>query len=67
MGIHLLRCVHGNKQIGTHDGIHDTFATIMQDVNFHMGREELHALPSTTFNSFCQRVDIVLTQNGICT
>jgi len=25
MGIHLLSCVHGNKRIGTHDVIYDTF------------------------------------------
>jgi hypothetical protein len=32
-----------------------------------MGREQLHALPSTTFNSSCQRIDIVLTKYGIHT
>ncbi len=36
----------------THDGILDTFVTIvMQDDAFHVGLEQLHALPSTTFNS----------------
>jgi hypothetical protein len=36
----------------THDAILDTFVTIvMQDVGFHVGLEQLHALPSTTFNS----------------
>jgi hypothetical protein len=37
MGIRLLCCVHGNERIGTHDAIHDTFATIAQDVGFHVG------------------------------
>jgi hypothetical protein len=32
MGIHFLRCVHGNKHIGTHDAIRDTFIVIAQDV-----------------------------------
>ncbi len=67
MGIHFLRCAHGNKRIGTHDVICDTFATITQDVGFHVGRKQLHALPSTTFNSFCQEVDIMLTKDGIHT
>jgi len=29
MGIHLLRCAHGNERIGTHDAIHNTFVTIV--------------------------------------
>jgi hypothetical protein len=32
-----------------------------------VGREQLHALPSITFNFSHQRVDIVLTKDGICT
>jgi hypothetical protein len=67
MDIHLLRCVHGNEHIGTHDAICNTFVAIAQDASFHMGREQLHVLPSTTFNSFRQRIDIVLTKYGICT
>jgi hypothetical protein len=67
MGIHLLHCVHDNKHIGTHDAICDTFATITPDVGFHMGQEQLHALPSTTFNSSHQQVDIVLTKDAIHT
>jgi hypothetical protein len=51
MGIHFLRCFHGNERIGTHDAVHDTFATIVQDVGFHMGREQLHVFPSNMFNS----------------
>jgi hypothetical protein len=29
MGIHILRCAHGNECTRTHDVIHDIFATIM--------------------------------------
>ncbi len=39
----------------------------MRDDSFRVGQEQLHALPSTTFNSSHQRVDIVLTKDGICT
>jgi hypothetical protein len=65
MGIHLLHYVHGNECIGTHDAIHDTFATIAQDASFHMGREQLHVFPSTTFNFFRRRINIVLTKDDI--
>jgi hypothetical protein len=64
MGIHLLCCVHGNERIGTHDAIHDTFVAVVWDASFHMGRKQLHALPSTTFNSSYQWIDIVLTKEG---
>ncbi len=37
MGIHLLRCIHGNKCTKTHDVVCDTFATIARNVGFHMG------------------------------
>ncbi len=67
MGIHLLHCAYGNERMGTHDAIHDTFSTIMQDVNFHVGWKQLHALPSSTINSSCQWINIVLTKNGIHT
>jgi hypothetical protein len=67
MGIYLLRCAHDNECIGTHDAIHDLFATIMRDASFHVGQEQLHALPSTTFNFFHQRINGVLTKNGIHT
>ncbi len=53
--------------IKTHDAIRDTFATIMWDASFHVGRKELHNLPSTIFNSSRQQIDIVLTKDGICT
>jgi hypothetical protein len=42
----------GNEHIRTHDAIRDTFAAIAQDADFHVGQEQLHALLSTTFNSF---------------
>jgi hypothetical protein len=32
-----------------------------------MGQKQLHMLPSTTFNSLHQQVDIVLTKDGIRT
>jgi len=32
-----------------------------------VGQKQLHVLPSTTFNSFCQQINIMLTQNDICT
>ncbi len=66
-GIHLLCCDHDNKHVKTHDAIRDTFATIAQDFGFHMGKEHLHALPSTTFNSSHQQIDIVFTKDDICT
>jgi hypothetical protein len=67
MGIHLLHCAHGKKCIKTHDAILDTFASIAWDVGFHVGQEQLHVLPPTTFNSFRQWIDIVFTKNGIGT
>ncbi len=39
IGIHLLHCAHGNKHIGTHDAVHNTFATIARDASFHVGRK----------------------------
>jgi hypothetical protein len=67
IGIHLSHGVHGNKHTKTHDVIRDTFATIAQNVGFHVGREQLHVLLSTTFNSFCWQFNIVLTRDDICT
>jgi hypothetical protein len=32
-----------------------------------MRRIQLHALPSTTLNSFHRQIDIVFTKDGICT
>jgi hypothetical protein len=42
MGIHFLCYAQGNEHIGTHDAIHDTFATIVQDVGFHRGEKQLY-------------------------
>jgi hypothetical protein len=50
MGINFLYYAHGNEHTRTHDAICDTFA---QDACFHVGREQLHVLPLTTFNSHC--------------
>jgi hypothetical protein len=66
MGVHFLCCVHGNKHTRTHDAIHDTFVVIAGNVGLHVGREQLHALPSITFNSFRWQVDIVFTKDDIC-
>jgi hypothetical protein len=67
MCIHLLYYVHDNEHMGTHDVLCNTFTTIARDVGFHMGREQLHLLSSTTFNSSCRQVDMVLTKDGIRT
>jgi len=67
LGIHFLRCVHGNEHIGTHDAIRDTFIAIALDVGFHMGWEQLHVLLSNTFNSSHWQVDIVFTKDDIRT
>jgi hypothetical protein len=65
MDIHLLCYIHGNKCVRTHDAIHNTFVAIAQDVDFHVGQKQLYVFPSTMFNSFHQRINIVLTKNGI--
>ncbi len=39
LSIHLLHFVHGNEHTRTHDAICDTFATIAQDVGFHLGQK----------------------------
>jgi hypothetical protein len=67
MGIHLLRCAHGNERTRTHDVIPDAFVGIAWNAGFHVGQEQLHVLPSTTFNSLCQWVDIVFIKDGIHT
>jgi hypothetical protein len=67
MDIHLLCCIHGNECTKTHDVVRDIFATIVQNVIFHMGCEQLHLIPLTTFNSFHRWVNIVFTKDGIHT
>jgi hypothetical protein len=64
---YLLHCPHGNERTKAHDEIHDTFANIARNVGFHMGRKQLHALISTTFNSSCWQINIVFTKDGILT
>jgi hypothetical protein len=51
MGIHLLHCTHDNEHTKTHDVVRDTFVAIAWDVDFHVGQEQLYALPSNMFNS----------------
>jgi hypothetical protein len=53
--------------MGTYDVVHETFDTIVQDVGFQMGREQLHVFLLIMFNSSHWRVDIVLTKDGIYT
>jgi hypothetical protein len=67
MGIHLLPCAHNDEHIRTHDVVRNTFVAIAQDVGFHVRWEQLHVLPSNTFNSSYQRINIVLTKDDICT
>jgi hypothetical protein len=67
MGMHVLCCVHGNERITTHGIVHNTFATIAQDVGFHVGWKQLHVLLLIMFNSSHQRIDIVLTKDNIPT
>ncbi len=63
MGIHFLCSAHNNEYTWIHDAVHDTFAIIVWDVNFHVGQEQLHVLPSNMFNSSCWQVDIVLIKD----
>jgi hypothetical protein len=63
--IHFLHCAHGNEHTWTCDVICNTFDTIAQDVDFHMGWKQRHMLSSTTFNSSCWQVDIVFTKDEI--
>jgi hypothetical protein len=65
--VHLLNYAHNNKHTGTHDAIHDIFTTIAWNVDFHVGRKQLYALPSTTFHSARRQVNIVITKIGIHT
>jgi hypothetical protein len=67
MGIHFLCHVHGNECTKIHDPIHNTFVAIAWNVGFHVGQKQLHVFPSTTFNSFHPRINIVFTKDGIYT
>ncbi len=59
--MHLCQWTHGNPCSSWYLCHHCT--------KFYLpcGWEQLHALPSTTFNSFHQQIDIVLTKDDICT
>jgi hypothetical protein len=56
-----------HEHIGIHDVVRDTFAAIVQDVNFHVGQKQLHAFLSSMLNSSYWWVDIMLTKDGMCT
>jgi hypothetical protein len=64
MGIYLLCCTHNNKHIRTHDVV---FPMIAWDADFHVGWKQLHVFLSTTFNSSCQWINIVLTKDKVHT
>ncbi len=61
MDIHLLCCAHGIELTGAHDVIHDTFAAIVQDANFHVGQEQLHL-----FFSIWHDIQFLLLTNWHC-
>ncbi len=63
--VHLLCFTHGNEHMGTHDAIHNTFVAITWNVDFHVGQEQLHMFPSTTFHSSHRWIEIVFTKDGI--
>jgi hypothetical protein len=64
---HFLCCTHGNKCTKTHDAVHNTFVAIAQDVGFHVGRKQLHALLSTVFNFSRWWINIVFIKDDIHT
>jgi hypothetical protein len=43
------------------------FVAIARNANFHVGQEQVHTLPSTTFHFFRRQVEIVFTKNEIRT
>ncbi len=65
--VQLLYHTYNNEHTCTHDVVHDSFVAIAWDDGFHVGCEQLYALPLTTFHSSCWWVDIVFTKNGIYT
>ncbi len=64
---HVLRYTHDNEHMRTHNAIHNIFAAITQDVDFHMGGKQLYTLPLTMFNSSHQQIDIMFIKNEIRT
>jgi len=67
MGIHLFHYAHGGKRIASHDVVQDAFMSIVRNMAFHVLREQTHIFPPTSLQSSCQRVDIVLSIDGIGT
>jgi len=65
MGIHLFCCTHGGEKMTSHNIIWHAFVSIMKDVGFHGVHEQTHILLLLTIQSSCQRVDIVLSVDGI--
>jgi exonuclease I len=67
MGIHLLHSTHGGEKIASHDAIQDVFAPIAKDAHFHVLWEQTRIFSLFFFVSSHQRVDIVLSFDGIRT
>jgi hypothetical protein len=67
MGIHFFCCAHGNECMKTHNAVCDTFVVIAWDVGFHMRWEQLQVFILVTLNCFYRWVNIVLTEDEICT
>jgi hypothetical protein len=65
MGIHLFCCAHGGEKTTSHNVIWDAFVSITKYVGFHGVREQTHILLLLTIQSSRQRVDIVLSVDGI--
>ncbi len=57
MVIQFLRYVHGNERMEVHDAICDIFATIVQDVGFHV--EQANLLPQSCATQRFIVLDIV--------
>jgi hypothetical protein len=49
IGIHLLRCAHGEKRMVSHDVVWNTFASIVIDVGFHVAHKQTHVIMPPTF------------------
>jgi hypothetical protein len=58
MGIHFLRCVHGNKHTWTNDTACNTFATITWDVNFHVGQNNYMCFFQTCSTSLVDKLTL---------
>jgi hypothetical protein len=67
MGIHFLRCAHGNKCMRSHDAVCDTFVIIVWDVGLHVEQKQLQVFILVTLNCFHRQVNIVFTKDEIRT